>query len=62
MLAYTQKGLEKAAKDLCVLAEKEGLAAHAASVNIRLAKRTPIATDLTQNGSRVRGHGLGIDS
>src|SRR5262245_44560136 len=37
ILSFTPRGLEKLADDLRQLAEKEGLTAHAASVNIRLA-------------------------
>ena len=36
VLAFTRKGLEAMADDLRLLAAKEGLAAHAASVDIRL--------------------------
>jgi histidinol dehydrogenase len=38
VLRYTRAGLEKLAGDVRVLAEKEGLTAHAASVDIRLGK------------------------
>jgi histidinol dehydrogenase len=36
VLSFTRAGLEKVAADVCLLAEKEGLTAHAASVNVRL--------------------------
>jgi histidinol dehydrogenase len=36
VLNYTRSGLEKVADDVCALAEKEGLTAHAASVTVRL--------------------------
>jgi histidinol dehydrogenase len=36
VLNYTRLGLEKVAGDVCALAEKEGLTAHAASVTVRL--------------------------
>jgi histidinol dehydrogenase len=36
VLTFTQKGLENLANDVRVLAEKEGLTAHSASVDIRL--------------------------
>jgi histidinol dehydrogenase len=36
ILSFTRAGLEKVAADVCLLAEKEGLTAHAASVNVRL--------------------------
>jgi histidinol dehydrogenase len=41
VLRYTRAGLEKLAGDIRVLAEKEGLTAHAASVDIRLGKAPP---------------------
>ena len=36
VLSFTKAGLEKMAGDVCLLAEKEGLTAHAASVSVRL--------------------------
>jgi histidinol dehydrogenase len=36
VLYFTKAGLEKAADDVCLLADKEGLTAHAASVTVRL--------------------------
>jgi histidinol dehydrogenase len=36
VLSFTRAGLEKMAGDVCLLAEKEGLTAHAASVSVRL--------------------------
>jgi len=36
VLCFTKAGLEKMAGDVCLLAEKEGLTAHAASVSVRL--------------------------
>jgi histidinol dehydrogenase len=36
VLSFTKAGLEKMAGDVCLLAEKEGLTAHAASVTMRL--------------------------
>jgi histidinol dehydrogenase len=36
VLCFTKAGLEKVAGDVCLLAEKEGLTAHAASVTVRL--------------------------
>jgi histidinol dehydrogenase len=36
VLCFTKAGLEKVAGDVCLLAEKEGLTAHAASVSVRL--------------------------
>jgi histidinol dehydrogenase len=35
-MTFTQKGMEALAADVRVLAEKEGLTAHSASVDIRL--------------------------
>jgi histidinol dehydrogenase len=39
VLSFTHRGLEEAANDVNVLAAKEGLTAHAASVNIRLSRK-----------------------
>jgi len=36
VLSFTHAGLEKVAGDVCLLADKEGLTGHAASVNVRL--------------------------
>jgi histidinol dehydrogenase len=36
VIAFTQAGLEQVAADVRLLAEKEGLTAHAASVDVRL--------------------------
>jgi histidinol dehydrogenase len=36
VLTFTQQGLEAMAGDVRVLAQKEGLTAHAASVDVRL--------------------------
>jgi histidinol dehydrogenase len=41
ILAFTPAGLQAAADDVRALAEKEGLTAHAASVDVRLAKLFP---------------------
>jgi histidinol dehydrogenase len=38
VLCFTKAGLEKMADDVCRLAEKEGLTAHAASVTVRLSQ------------------------
>ncbi len=40
VLSFTKAGLERVAPDVRVLAEKEGLTAHAASVDLRLHNRT----------------------
>jgi histidinol dehydrogenase len=39
VVSFTRKGLERVADDVRVLAEKEGLTAHAASVDVRLRER-----------------------
>ena len=38
VLSFTQEGMEALADDVCLLAQKEGLTAHAASVEVRLRK------------------------
>jgi histidinol dehydrogenase len=45
VIAFTRAGLEGVARDVVLLAEKEGLTAHAASVEVRLAEtnNTPLA-------------------
>jgi histidinol dehydrogenase len=53
ILHFTRSGLETMANDVCVLAEKEGLTAHAASVAIRL--RTPNAS-VNGNRSTANAH------
>lgn len=40
VISYNQEGLTKDAPGICLLAEKEGLTAHAASVTIRLKNKT----------------------
>src|SRR5207245_2373330 len=39
VLSFTKKGLERVADDVRVLAQKEGLTAHSASVDVRLQER-----------------------
>jgi len=41
VLSFTPAGLEQMAADVLLLAEKEGLTAHAASVNVRLGENSP---------------------
>jgi histidinol dehydrogenase len=41
VLSYTRAGLEKLARDVRLLAEKEGLTAHSASVDVRLEEKAP---------------------
>jgi histidinol dehydrogenase len=41
LMRFTQEGLEEIAPDVCLLAEKEGLTGHAASVKIRLRQGEP---------------------
>jgi histidinol dehydrogenase len=53
VLAYTPAGLEKLAGDVRLLAEKEGLTAHAASVDIRLQRREKSVDGPQYNGSRT---------
>jgi histidinol dehydrogenase len=45
VIAFTKAGLEGVARDVLLLADKEGLTAHAASVEVRLAEtnHTPLA-------------------
>jgi len=49
VLRYTQAGLEQLAPDVRLLAKKEGLTAHAASVEVRLGTEVP---NPPRNGSR----------
>jgi histidinol dehydrogenase len=49
ILAFTSKGLEGMADDLRLLAHKEGLTAHAASVDIRLRRAEPAPTSSRKN-------------
>jgi len=57
VLAYTPRGLKRLAADVLLLAEKEGLTGHAASVDIRLSQEPRAAADATHNGSMVTGRG-----
>src|SRR5262249_37272716 len=50
ILSFTSRGLQKMAPDLRVLAAKEGLTAHAASVDMRLTQPLPVRPHL-RNGS-----------
>jgi histidinol dehydrogenase len=59
VLSFTRSGLEHLAADVRLLAEKEGLTAHAASVDIRL-QQSSLATT-TPNGAQRRGSGCEID-
>jgi histidinol dehydrogenase len=43
VIAFSRSGLERVAADVRVLAEKEGLTAHAASVDIRLGDGAALA-------------------
>jgi histidinol dehydrogenase len=53
VIAYTREGLEAAAPDVRRLADKEGLTAHAASVDIRLKENPPAPAAVVMNGSGV---------
>jgi histidinol dehydrogenase len=59
VLSFTRAGLEQLAGDVRLLAAKEGLTAHAASVDVRLADADPDAA--VRNGARRTGSGCGID-
>jgi histidinol dehydrogenase len=62
MLSFTRDGLEQAAPDVRLLAEKEGLTAHAASVDVRLARNPSAPASNEGNGASARRSGLGIDT
>jgi histidinol dehydrogenase len=62
VLAFTRAGLESLAGDVRLLAHKEGLTAHAASVDVRLQPNPAPAADVVLNGSPRTGSGCGIDS
>jgi histidinol dehydrogenase len=62
VISFSRAGLEKVAEDVRLLAEKEGLTAHAASVAVRLAATDYAPTGVTGNGSPITRFGLGIDS
>jgi histidinol dehydrogenase len=62
VLAFTRTGLENMAGDVRLLAEKEGLTGHAASVEVRLQEINAPTSGLVRNGSRRTGSGCGIDS
>jgi histidinol dehydrogenase len=53
VISFTPSGLENVAGDLRVLAEKEGLTAHAASVDIRLSRAAPRALTATGRASKL---------
>jgi histidinol dehydrogenase len=57
VLAYTQRGLQRLAGDVRLLAGKEGLTGHAASVDIRLPPAPRATAGVTNNGSAVTGRG-----
>jgi histidinol dehydrogenase len=54
ILSYSPSGLKKLAPDVRLLAEKEGLTAHAASVGIRLQESISTDGELARNGSRAK--------
>ncbi len=62
VLSYTRAGLEMLAPDVRTLAAKEGLTAHAASVDIRLQPAGGPGPDVVRNGSQKTGSGREIDS
>jgi histidinol dehydrogenase len=61
VLYFSRSGLEHLAADVRLLAEKEGLTAHAASVDIRL-RPNNLTAAATPNGSQRRDSSCGIDS
>jgi histidinol dehydrogenase len=58
VLSYTRPCLEKLADDIRVLAHKEGLTAHAASVDIRLQNKGTRPARARRNGPAVEGVGV----
>jgi histidinol dehydrogenase len=61
VLSFTRSGLEQLAGDVRVLAEKEGLTAHAASVDVRLREPGRGTAPALTNGARVTGPGCEVD-
>jgi histidinol dehydrogenase len=61
VLSFTREGLEALAEPIRVLAQKEGLTAHAASVDVRLADSEPRPLETVRNGARGRPVDLGTD-
>jgi histidinol dehydrogenase len=55
VLCFGPNGLAGLADDVCLLAEKEGLAAHAASVEVRLASNAEAATAALSESRRAEG-------
>ena len=51
VLSFTREGLARLAGDVQVLADKEGLTAHAASVTVRLAGEDGLPAHVTRNGA-----------
>jgi histidinol dehydrogenase len=62
VMSFTRAGLEGLAGAVRLLAEKEGLTGHAASVDIRLAEANEAAAGVTRNGARAAGSECEIDS
>jgi histidinol dehydrogenase len=66
VVSFTRAGLESMADDVRQLADKEGLTAHSASVDVRLTRTNDARKDqgvTTSDGSRtpgIRGQGAGI--
>jgi histidinol dehydrogenase len=53
VMKYTRPGLQQLAPDACLLAAKEGLTAHAASVSIRANTAMPTLSRSARNGASV---------
>jgi histidinol dehydrogenase len=53
VLSYTRSGMEQLAPDVYLLAGKEGLTAHAASVEVRLGETVPNPPRAVRNGASV---------
>lgn len=62
VITFTRDGLQQVADDVRLLAGKEGLTAHAASVDIRLAEPQPAIRAEVNNGSQMVGKQCGVDS
>ncbi|HYT92658.1 MAG TPA: histidinol dehydrogenase [Gemmataceae bacterium] len=60
VLSFTRAGLESLARDVRLLAEKEGLTGHAASVDVRLQEPERAAVG-TRNGETGATHPFGVE-